>query len=48
MNVVREDPVAWQRNNTPPVAWYSEEKSFTALLIDMFEWSEQSGVWHEV
>lgn len=42
------DPTPWQRNNTPPVAWYSEERSFTALLLSMFEWYAESSVWTAV
>lgn len=34
----KPDPVVWQRvNNTPP-EWYSEEKTFSELILDMFRW----------
>jgi len=38
------DPVVWQRNNTPPEEWYSEEKSFTELMASMFEWYKSEGI----
>ena len=40
-----QDPIVWQRINTPTVEWYSEEKGFVAFLQEMFEWYEESGVW---
>lgn len=39
-----DDPEVWQRNNTPPEAWYSEEKSFTELMTSMFDWYVEVGV----
>jgi hypothetical protein len=39
------DPTAWQRNNTPPEQWLSEEKTFSELLESMFEWYEEAGIW---
>ncbi len=33
-----DDPVVWQRNNTPPTAWYSEDQRFCSFLLSMFEW----------
>ncbi|AKU99187.1 hypothetical protein AKJ09_05851 [Labilithrix luteola] len=41
------DPTAWQRNNTPPTEWFSEEKSFSDLLQSMFDWYEESGILDE-
>jgi hypothetical protein len=40
------DPEAWQRNNTPPEEWFSEEKTFSELLTSMFEWYQECGVWN--
>jgi hypothetical protein len=40
-----ENPIVWQRNNTPPVKWYSEEKSWPELLTSMFEWYDEEGMW---
>jgi len=42
--ITEEDPVVWQRNNTPPVAWYSERKRFVAFLRSMFNWYSRHGV----
>jgi hypothetical protein len=39
-----DDPTVWQRNNTPPQAWYSEEKPFTQFLISMFDWYVETGM----
>lgn len=39
------DPVVWQRNNTPPTEWNSEEKSFTDFLQSMFDWYQDEDVW---
>jgi len=33
-----ENPIVWQRNNTPPEEWYSEEKNFPDFLENMLEW----------
>ena len=41
------DPIVWQRNNTPPVEWYSEERSFSALMTSMFDYYLESGVWED-
>ena len=40
----KADPAAWQRNNSAE-KWYSERKSFTQLLISMFDWYQELGVW---
>lgn len=32
------DPVVFQRNNTPPAEWFSEEQSFTAFMEELFDW----------
>ena len=40
-----EDPVVWQRNNTAPVEWYSEEKPFSALMESMFDWYKSENIW---
>ena len=37
------DPIVWQRNNSPPAQWYSEEKTFTAFLRSMLEWYREIG-----
>jgi len=39
------DPVVWQRNNTPPVEWYSERKRLPRFLEAMFGWYAEVGVW---
>ena len=39
-----DDPTVWQRNNTPPHAWYSEEKPFTRFLTSMFDWYLDMGM----
>ena len=40
----QNDPTVWQRNNTPPRAWYSEDKPFTGFLISMFDWYLDMGM----
>lgn len=42
-----KNPVVWQRNNTPPIQWYSEEKTVPELLESMFDWYSGSGIWPE-
>jgi hypothetical protein len=44
-NVSEADPIVWQRNNTPPVTWYSEEKTWSELLASMYEWYAETGIW---
>ena len=39
------NPIVWQRNNTPPVEWYSEDKDFVGFLNAMLEWYSKSGIW---
>ena len=39
------NPIIWQRNNTRPVQWYSEEKNLPELLDSMFSWYSEGGVW---
>ena len=39
-----DDPIVWQRNNTPPHAWYSEDKPFTRFLTSMFDWYLDMGM----
>jgi hypothetical protein len=39
-----DDPVVWQRNNTPPQEWYSEDKPFTRSLVSMFAWYIETGI----
>lgn len=39
------DPIIWQRNNTPPIAWYSEEKTWPELLASMYAWYIEAGIW---
>jgi hypothetical protein len=34
----------WQRNNTPPRAWYPEDKPFTRFLTGMFDWYLEMGM----
>jgi hypothetical protein len=41
----KPDPVVWQRDNTPPITWYSEEKTWSELLESMFEWYTEAGAW---
>ncbi len=36
------DPEVWQRNNTPPVEWFSEEQPLSAFLRAMLEWYEEA------
>jgi hypothetical protein len=38
------DPIVWQRNNTPPQEWYSEDKRFTRFLASMFDWYVETGI----
>lgn len=40
----KADPEAWQRNNSSEV-WYAEKKSVLELLISMFDWYKELGVW---
>jgi hypothetical protein len=40
----QDDPTVWQRNNTPPHAWYSEDKPFTRFLASMFDWYVDMGM----
>jgi hypothetical protein len=42
-----EDPIVWQRNNTPPITWYSERKRFTAFLRSVFNWYAKTGVFED-
>jgi hypothetical protein len=37
----QDDPVVWQRNNTPPEEWFSEEASFLSFMRSMFEWYKE-------
>jgi hypothetical protein len=39
----KPDPIVWQRDNTAPITWYSEEKTWSALLESMFEWYTEAG-----
>ena len=39
-----DDPTVWQRNNTPPHAWYPEDKPFTRFLASMFDWYVETGI----
>lgn len=39
------DPIVWQRVNTEPETWYSEEKSFSRLMVDMYQWYDEIGLW---
>jgi hypothetical protein len=41
------DPIVWQRNNTPPREWYSEEKTWPQFLESMFQWYSECGVWEQ-
>ena len=41
----KENPTVWQRNNTPPVEWFSEEKSFVAFMESMLEWYCNAEIW---
>ena len=42
------DPTVWQRVNTEPATWYSEEKPFSRLMVDMYEWYVEIGVWKDL
>jgi hypothetical protein len=44
-DIAAENPLVWQRNNTPPVEWYSEERTWPELLTSMFEWYDEEGMW---
>lgn len=46
-DLAKEDPVVWQRNNTPPVEWFSERKRFSRFMEAMFSWYAGMGVWTE-
>ena len=39
-----EDPEVWQRNNTPPQQWFSEEKTVTAFFESMLHWYSEMGI----
>ncbi len=43
-DLTKGDPETWQRNNSSE-DWYSEEKSFLELLVSMFDWYKELGVW---
>jgi hypothetical protein len=38
------DPVVWQRNNTPPEEWFSEEATFLDFMQRMFEWYKKMSI----
>lgn len=38
------DPIVWQRNNTQPVDWFSEEKGVLELMLSMWDWYVEIGV----
>ncbi len=40
------DPMVWQRVNSSPVEWYSEELVFSEFLIRMFDWQAGLGEAH--
>ena len=44
LSLSASDPIVWQRNNSPRVRWYSEEKTFTAFLRSMLKWYQEIGV----
>ncbi len=46
-NITEADPIIWQRNNTPPIAWYSEEKTWSELLASMYAWYVEAGIWKQ-
>ena len=41
---VRTIQSVWQRNNTPPHEWHSEDKPFTRFLASMFDWYIEMGM----
>ncbi|MBN2293656.1 MAG: hypothetical protein JXM70_14600 [Pirellulales bacterium] len=43
--IAEADPIVWQRNNTPSVEWYSEEKSFSFFMASMFDWYKSENFW---
>lgn len=47
-HIADADPIIWQRNNTPPVAWYPEEKTWSELLESMFAWYLEAGIWKPI
>jgi hypothetical protein len=40
----KADPDTWQHNNSSEV-WYPEKKTVLGLLISMFDWYKELGVW---
>jgi hypothetical protein len=42
-----DDPPTWQRNNTEPAGWFTEDKTFSQLLASMFDWYRDQGMWDE-
>ena len=38
------NPAVWQRNNTPPVEWFPEEKDALGLLVSMWDWYVEMGL----
>jgi len=46
-DLAQPNPVVWQRNNTPPTEWFSEEKPFTDLMLSMFLWYAETGIWNK-
>jgi hypothetical protein len=44
-DLAEKDPPVWQRNNTPPQAWFSEEMAFSAFMASMFDWYRTQGLW---
>jgi hypothetical protein len=44
-DIAAAHPIVWQRNNTPPVEWYSEEKTWPELLTHMFGWYAEESLW---
>lgn len=44
-DIAQDNPIVWQRNNTPPVEWYAEDETWPELLTRMFEWYYEEGLW---
>jgi hypothetical protein len=44
VNLHAPNPIIWQRNNTPPIEWFSEEKDVLGLLVSMWDWYLEMGL----
>ena len=39
-----DNPTVWQRNNTPPTEWYSEEVCFTEFMQNLFDFYTETEI----